>query len=122
MISRSRENNKESVDVTYCYDYRGKHDDELTFMFKGATSSMLECVFKFLCGGGRGIADGFKILYDHDPIRRAGCVYHRLCVTLINRHERFATLDSIMLLIQARLKALTSGKILPTTINQFMNA
>ena len=118
----NRMDKKANFNVTYCYDYRGKHDDELTFMFKGATSEMLESTFKFLCGGGHGIADGYVILYDHDPVRRPGCAYHRLCVTLINRHEQFANIDSIMLLIQAQLTAKTSGHVLPTTVERFINA
>ena len=39
--------------VAYTIDYRGQHDDKLTFLFRGACWAQLVHTFAFLVGEGR---------------------------------------------------------------------
>ena len=110
-----------NVNIAWCYDWRGKKDDELVFMFKGAPADMLKDVFRFLCAGGSGCAKGYVIEYDHDPVRRQGHCYHRLMVKLMEWNEHFASPQDMMLLIEARLRKKTSGSLKPCMVQTFIN-
>ena len=110
-----------NVSVTWCYDWRGINDDELTFMFKGAEPEMIKEVFRFLCAKGNGCARGYRIEYGHDAIRRPNHCYHRLMVTLVEWDRHFASPDDMMLLIESRLRNMTMGTLKPCNVEQFMN-
>lgn len=107
--------------VAFSYDFRGKEDDELVFLFKGATVSLLREVFDFLCAGGKGVAQNYRITEGHDVERLWRHCYWRLEVWLEGVNERFASLRDVVMLIQARLKTLASDEVDFYLIDDWLN-
>lgn len=108
---RPRKDNRRVMKILMTVDYRGENDDELCFMFRGATMELLKRVFDYLIGGGNGIAKGYKIDYyfeqgirhrQHDHILTPES---RLIVTPQEPNFYFASVDDMVLLIDARLHA-----------------
>ena len=110
-----------AVNIAWCYDWRGENDDQLTFMFKGAPAQMVGKVFTFLCAAGNGCAKDFSIEEGHDPVRRQGHCYHRLLVTLKEYQQHFASPKDMMILIESQFRQLSSGKLMPCGVDEFIN-
>ena len=99
---------QQAQNVAYTYDYRGDGDDVLTFHFRGTTYEVMAAVFRFLCPiNGRGVAASYKIRAEHDVEARNGKGYRRIAVSLYKPNLYFASIDTICLLIEARMKAET---------------
>lgn len=108
--------------IAFTHDWQGQHDNELVILFAGATDEMLVSVFTYLCAGGKGIADGFRIEEQEAPVWRNGYVHDRLAVRLIGYHSEYASIDNMMLLIEARLRPeVNGGNVDRYSIQDFVN-
>lgn len=107
--------------VAFTFDWRGPQDDELMFLFKGATRELLENAFGYLCGGSAGLAKGFEIREAHDVVRLWRHQYERLEVWLDGYNPAFASLKDTVALIDARLRATVRGEVDFYLIEDWMN-
>ena len=89
--------------IAAAIDYRGPHDDILTFVFRGTSFETVSRVFSFLIGGGNGIAKKATVTEEHDIIRRNGKGYWRIAVEITEPNFDFCSLDSMRILIEAGL-------------------
>lgn len=90
--------------VVFSIDYRGNDDDVLTFVFMGAHWDTITRVFTFLCCP-NGVAKGFTQYEEHACIMRNGKGYRRICIELQEPNHLFASVDDIIILVEARLHA-----------------
>lgn len=95
----------------FSHVYLGAFDDILTFVFKGPRMQDIEAVFDFLVADGNGIAKGYRLWEDHDPVERNGIAYWRVNASLEEPDFRFASVDDMATLIEARLGREISGRI-----------
>lgn len=106
---RKPKDTRRTMKVTMTADYRGENDDELCFMFRGATMELLRRVFDFLIGGGNGIAKSYRADYYFEQSIRHRQHDHlltpdsRIIVTPIEPNYGFASLEDMIILIEARL-------------------
>ena len=95
--------------IAMAYDWQGNNDDVLTFVFIGSNGDELLRLFDWLCSDGRGLADGYHIVWQHPPYQRQGYCYHRLAVILDGYHAKFASPDDVLLLCQSWLSRQVNG-------------
>ncbi|MBF1601155.1 MAG: hypothetical protein HXO29_02785, partial [Prevotella sp.] len=81
--------------VAYTIDYRGQHDDKLTFLFRGACWAQLVHTFAFLVGKGRGIAQDAFIYRCTDAVARNGKGSWYYAVELDEPNFHFSSLEDM---------------------------
>ena len=91
--------------IAFTYDWRGRDDDRLVLLFKGATEPILRSVFDYLCGDGAGMARGYELREAHDVERLWRHRYERIEIWLDGYNDRFASLADSLTLVEARLRA-----------------
>ena len=107
--------------IAAAIDYRGPHDDILTFVFRGTSFETVSRVFSFLIGGGNGIAKKATVTEEHDIIRRNGKGYWRIAVEITEPNFDFCSLDSMRILIEAGLRRLHPCTVHWLSIDKFLN-
>ena len=107
--------------IAFCLDYRGQNDDELVFLFKGATEEILRQTFDFLCADGKGIAKGYRIASSHDVVHLRRHCYERLEIWLDDINTDFSSLQDIVTLIDSHLKTKVKGDVDFYLVDDFLN-
>jgi len=108
--------------IAYCIDWRGRDNNRLTFVFRGATSSLLAEVFGYLAPlNGKGIAKDYDMYPEHDCCHRNGKGYRRIAVELVEPDFFFCGIDDMCLLLEARLHAETECSVTRLTLEKFLN-
>lgn len=107
--------------IAAAIDYRGPHDDILTFVFRGTSFETVSRVFSFLIGGGNGIAKKATVTEEHDIIRRNGKGYWRIAVEITEPNFDFCSLDSMRILIEAGLRRLHPCTVHWLPLDKFLN-
>ncbi len=107
--------------VAATIDYRGEQDDQLTFVFRGASQQLLEQVFRHLIGRGYGIAREAVVREETDIVRRDGKGYYRVAVRLTTPNYDFCSLNDMQLLIEATMKRLHPCTLHWMTLGRFLN-
>lgn len=108
--------------VVFCHDWRGRDENQLVFLFKGATRGMLRRLFTFLCGDGRGLADGFDIRETTDVVPLWRHCYRRLEVWVEGFHADFASVDDCGVLIESRLRCMDGiGEVCRCGVDEWLN-
>lgn len=110
--------------IAMAYDWQGENDDVLAIVFVGADGELLQRLFDWLCAGGRGLADGYHIEWQHPPYQRQGYCYHRLAVLLDGYHAKFASPADVMLLCQSwlsRSKEVNGGHVDVYALDDLLN-
>ncbi len=102
-------------------DYRGANDDQLFFVFRGASQRLIAEAFKFLIGKGNGIAREAVITEEHDIIHRNAKGFWRIAVEIREPNFIFCALEDQKLLIEATLKRLHPCTLHWLTIEKFLN-
>jgi len=118
---RPRKDRRPHYLIAATVDYRGPDDDQLTFVFRGLTMSMLRKAFTYLVGQQNGIARQVIIIEEHDIIRRNGKGFWRLAVSVHDPNYQFASLDDMKLLISGVLTRLYSCTVRWFPIDKFLN-
>lgn len=118
---RPPKDRRQQLNIAVAIDYRGLHDDELFFVFRGATEQLIISAFQFLVGCGAGIASEAKVSTEHDCIRRNGKGYWRIAVQIVKPNFDFCSLDDMKLLIEATLHRLNPCTVTWFTIDKFLN-
>ena len=95
--------------VAFAIDWQGDDDGQLTVLFAGADIEWLDCIFRELCASASGIARGFRIEYQQQPVWRNGFVNGWLAVVLDGRDADLLTEESLMLVIRGRLERYVYG-------------
>ena len=91
--------------VAFAIDYQGDDDQEPTFVFVGADSEMLDSVFSTMTS----LADSYRIEFQHPPVWRQRCPYHRLAVRLEGYHRKVAEPEELPIIIAGRIRPLLNG-------------
>ena len=107
--------------VAVSVDYRGENDDELTFVFRGAPYNTIVTIFRYLIGGGCGIAQGARVKKEYDIVRRIGYGYERVAAYMVQPDFRFASLDSQKILIEALLHRYLNCSVEWMDYDKFLN-
>lgn len=110
-----------NLNIAVAIDYRGLHDDELFFVFRGAHEQLIVSAFQFLVGRGAGIASEAMVSTEHDCIRRNGKGYWRIAVQIVRPNFDFCSLDDMKLLIEATLHRLHPCTVTWFSIDKFLN-
>lgn len=103
---RSKFNGLPVMPIAASVDYRGDNDDELTFVFRGASQELITETFAQLVGTTSGIARGATVTTEHDCIRRNAKGFWRVAVRMSEPDFRFASLDTQRTLIERTLRRL----------------
>lgn len=118
---RPTKDNRPHALIAAAIDYRGPHDDVLTFMFRGTSFDLVSRVFSFLIGKGNGIAKKATVTEEHDIIRRNGKGYWRIAVELSEPNFDFCSLDSMRILIEAGLHRQHPCTVHWLSLDKFLN-
>ena len=102
-------------------DFRGPNEEQLFFLFRGASHRLLSDVFRFLIGNGNGIARQVVITEEHDTIKRNGKGYWRMAVKLCEPNYHFCSLDDMRILIDAAFHRHHPCSVHWLTIDKFLN-
>lgn len=102
-------------------DYRGDHDDELCFVFRGAGHQLISDTFHYLVGHSHGIAQRAVVFDETDVIRRNGKGFFRTAVQLVEPDFGFCSVSDMKILIEATLKRLHPCDVHWLDINEFLN-
>ena len=89
-------------------DFRGPDEDQLFFLFRGASHRLLSDVFRFLTE-------------EHDTIKRNGKGYWRMAVKLCEPNYHFCSLDDMRILIDAAFHRHHPCSVHWLTIDKFLN-
>ena len=123
-VMRGRPVSRPRRDIAMAIDWQGDNDDKPTVVFVGATTDLLKELFDWLCAEGRGLADGYMIECQHSLYRRQGYSFYRMAVMLEGYHERFASVDDVLLLCQSwlsRHQFVNGGHVDAYTIEDLLN-
>jgi len=93
--------------IAFARDYQGDGDDELTYVFVGASQDQLQRLFAFFCQ--LGIARDFVMEEQHASRQRNGIVHHRKAVRFIGYNDLQIGADALEDIIIARLARDTNG-------------
>lgn len=105
--------------VAYCVMVE---DGVITFHFRGISFRTLCNIFTFLIpSNGKGAADDFVMSREHDCRYLNGHGYWRWQVSIVNLHERFCSLEDLILLVESRFKASAIGTIQRMPVDDFLN-
>ena len=106
--------------ISYAIDYRGKDDDQLTFVFVGTDSDTIRQVFQWLIAGGN-VAKGFLLKDEHACVWRNGKYYWRVSAQMSYPNLAFASIDDMCLLIESRLHSMGYDTKRIRDYNVFLN-
>lgn len=120
-MGRPMKDNRRHALIAAAIDYRGPHDDVLTFVFRGTSFDLVSRVFSFLIGKGNGIAKKATVTEEHDIIRRNGKGYWRIAVELSEPNFDFCSLDSMRILIEAGLHRQHPCTVHWLSLDKFLN-
>lgn len=118
---RPLKDNRKHIYVAATIDYRGVNDDQLFFVFRGASFHLISQTFCSLIGKGGGIAREAVVSEEHDVVRRNGKGYWRIAVEIREPNFLFASLDDQKILIEAMLKRLHPCTFHWLPIDKFLN-
>ncbi len=107
--------------IIYTIDYRGIHDNELTFLFIGAGYSLLRRVFLSLTGPSK-VFSGLHIELTHACCYRNGKAYYREEVTPRGYDSNIMSLPELCVFIEARLQQECQCYVRKWSIDAFLNA
>lgn len=91
--------------MAFALDFQGDDDQEPTFVFVGADAEMLDTVFSPMTA----LADGYSIEWQHPPVWRQRCPYHRLAVRFEGYHRKMAEPEELPIIIAGRIRPMLNG-------------
>lgn len=105
--------------VAFSYDLRGRDDNQLMFLFKGATASLLRRVFDPFVESG--VMTGYSLRETHDVARLWRHQYWRLEIWPEGYDSRMAGLRDMVGLIDRRLRSMVMGEVDFYLIDDWLN-
>ena len=106
--------------IVYTLDWEGFDEDIPIFLFCGATKEILMNVFKWLYQGGN-VMRGFKYRSRNKGVWLNGKSYWYQEIEMIERNDRFCSLDELKLLIESRVRAEGHHITFVKDVNKFLN-
>lgn len=107
--------------VAASFDYRGLHDDELCFLFRGVSVDMVVKAFQRFMHSRYGIAAAARVYTEDDIVRRNGYAHSRVVLHLIRPHYDLFTFDSIKMLVEWRIRQEINCRFVWMSDSRFLN-